>query len=882
LNKFALFMSCLLLGNSLTTVNSVAFSTSTKEPVLAETETVTTSQLEELAKNEQSNSTEETSAATQTNSSENQEVSTETTTTFSASEENQPQDKRSVVYESELQDSDGYWLVGDLDTLKTYIVTDKKTELRLTADIDIGSTNLTLYDGFVLDGAGHTLSYNKGASTTNGFHLNESDATITLKNLNIGTPDGQGATGYYGIVNGYDSYTNMTMIFENIHYKTSNGQPFYNVNGRIILKGDNTFEQTGSSTYSQEWAETNYIEIASGTTKVVHNTGVNYGFIYAHGTSSSNPYASSVNLIVRSGATFDVETGHAFFYSAASYDHSIIVEDQASFMVKQSGTDAIRKRFIYPDLSTSAATNFQFGDNSNSKLDFQVPLSLNNSRGGMSIGTNATFEMNVANGQMFSLGSSGTFNLDLQNVKNADFTGTTADTLGLRASAGVGNLSFRGTNRMKVRTYDDPSASLPSASFNKKETSLNVLNGTYQNVSGDPLSQVALDFLGSSKRLVFTNVLVPDILTTAAVNTSSQEADLTVTVENHGLPITQIKYFLYTNEADIGLVEKAKHIYTDHQPIQNDSAYHYKVTDLNPNTRYWLQAVVSNENSSGEWGTPILFATDPVLQSLTIKENEITETTATITGIFANNTGFWTDYSKGEEEAVGGQVADYGVGYADASIQLEYSRDPDFSEVKSVAVTNRFGENDSQFSVELTALRPDSTYHARVKVTGISGKEVLSPLVCEFKTNYAEVIDVSIPVDMLFETDNTQASTTNAGAIQTKAGAYEIKNQGNVATSVTVTDFTAKNAEATNIELLSDLNGQNNANQLALKLLAKGRMTTEIFLTPDLRTNPALLGTLDTAQATSLQLDFGGKYYRPLGEVVQPAYTMTLKFEKAE
>jgi hypothetical protein len=882
LNKFALFMSFLLLGNGLTTLNSEAFSTDSNEPAFAETETNTTSQSEKLTENEQSAGTEEASFSTQTNSSEKQEVSTEMTTTFSTSEENQEQDKRIATYESELQDIDGYWLVGDLDTLKAYIITDKKTELRLTADIDIGSTNLTLYDGFVLDGAGYTLTYDKGASTTNGFHLNESDATITMKNLNIGTPDGQGATGYYGIVNGYDSYTNMTMIFENIHYKTSNGQPFYNANGRIILKGNNTFEQTGSSTYSQEWAETNYIEIASGTTKVVHDTGVNYGFIYAHGVSTSNPYARSVNLIVRSGATFDVETGHAFFYSTASYDHSIIVEDHASLFVKQTGTDAIRKRFIYPDLNTSAATNFQFGENTNTKLALQVPFSLSNSKGGMSIGAQANFEMNVVSGQMFSLASSGSFTLSLDQVKHADFNGTAADTLGLRASAGVGNLSFRGMNRMKVTTYDDPSASLPTLSFNKKETSLNVSNGNYQNVSGDLLSPIALNFLASSKRLVFNNVWVPDILATNVVNTSSQEADLTVTTENHGLPLTQIKYYLYTDEKDIALIERAKHIYTDQQPIQNGSTYHYKVTDLNPNTNYWLQVVVSNENSYGEWGNPVLFATDPALQSLTVKEDEVTETTAMITGSFANNTGFWTDYSKGEEAAVGGQVADYGASYTDASIQLEYSRDPEFSEVKSVSVTNRFGENDSQFTAELTNLRPDTTYYVRARVTGISGKEILSSLVCEFKTSYAEVIDVSIPVDMLFETDNTQASTTNAGTIQAKAGTYEIKNQGNVATAVSVTDFTAKNTEATNLELLPDLNGQNNANQLALKLLAKGSMTTEIFLTSDLRTNPALLGTLDTAQATSLQLDFSGKYYRPLGEVLQPAYTMTLKFEKAE
>ncbi|MGL4694420.1 hypothetical protein [Enterococcus larvae] len=889
MNKLALMMSILMFGNGISAAGLEVLQPAAEEMAVQEsTESVERSdeQLEEAEVEETSESLEEITAS----SEEDVEVSSTTveeqTETTDSSNEKKDTSAKAAVYAEALQAEDGYWLVGDAATLKTYIGTDKKNNIRLTADIDIGSTGLALYNSFVLDGAGHTITYNKAGSTAAGFYLQETNATVTMKNLNFGLADGSGATGYYGIITGFDAYPNMTMIFENINYTTNNGQPLYNLNGQIIFKGNNSFNQTGSSTYSQEWAETNYIEVESGTTKVVHNTTNMYGFIYAHGTNTNSPYASSANVVVRSGASFDVETGHAFFYSgSASYDQSIIVEDNAALAVKQTGTEATRKRFIYPNLGTGAATDFRFGVNSAVQLDLKIPMPLYNSRGGMTIGENAAYEMNVEEGNMFSVSTSGTFSMDIDRVQKAAFNGTAAGTLGIRSSStSVANLSYRGTNRMKVAAYSSETAELPSAAFNKTETALSATNTTYQNVSGEALSTAELNALATSKRLVFSSVWVPEILSTAVTNESSQSAVLSVTSENRSFPATEATYFLFTNEGDTGTLEKAKHIYTmTDLSQQTEGTYQFEATDLNPNTTYWLQARVTNENGQSDWSQPITFSTDPDLQSLGIEnEEDLTETTAKISGILANNTGFWTDFSNGQENPIFNQAADFGASYSDAVIQMEYSKNSDFSEAETTLVEQRFGPNDSQFSEELTNLRPSTTYYVRVKVTGISGREILFPFVYTFETKYGEYIDVSIPVEMIFATDDKEAGTENAGTIHSKDESYEIKNQGNVDTAVHVTGFTPENEAAKEIELLTDMNGQAASDQLALKLLARGTVMTETFLSQEIQTEPKLLGTMNTSDANILQLDFSGKFFNPLGKVLLPSYTLTLKFEKAE
>ncbi|MBL1229731.1 hypothetical protein IW492_10860 [Enterococcus sp. BWB1-3] len=893
MNKLTLLMSILLLGNGTGVSGLSVFQPVAEGSPTTEVNTEAAKQADDVNQEiETSEGLEETTASSSEADPESEIVTTEenqietsSTETFSDKEDDDPPKEKASTFADGLQDEDGYWLAGDLATLRTYIVTDKKKEIRLTADIDIAATALPLYDGFVLDGAGHTITYNKGILAAAGFYLQVTGATVTMKNINFGNPDGSGAVGYYGIITCYDANPNINMIFENINYITTNGQPLYNINGKIIFRGNNTFNQTGSG-YSQEWAEANYIEVESGITNVYHNTTASYGFIYAHGTNSNSPYASSINVVVRSGAVFDVETSHAFFYSAAaSYDQSIIVEDNGTLKVKQTSTNSVKSRFIYPNLGTSAATDFCFGKNANVQLDLKGSIPLYSSRGGMTVGEGAVYEMNVEEGQMFSLSTLGTFSMNIDNVKRAAFNGTADGTLGIRSSnTAISNLSFRGTNRIKVDAYSNASTELPSTTFNKVDTALYVSNTTYQNVSGDTLSAPELSAFATSKRLVFSSVWVPDVLSVSVSDESSQGATLSVNSENHGLPATKVIYYLFTEEKDIGVPEKAKYIYTlTDLSQQADGFYNYDADDLNPNTKYWMQAVVSNTNGQGDWSGPISFATDPGLKSLEIiNDEDLTETTAKISGAFANNTGLWTDFSNGVDNPAGNQTADFGASFTDALIQLEYSRNSDFSNAESISVENRFGDNDSQFTEELTGLRPSATYYVRVRATAVSGREIVLPLVYEFETKYGEYIDVSIPVEMLFGTDNSEAATESAGTIYSKGASYEVVNQGNVDTAVQVTGFTPKNKAAENLKLLPDMNGQVASNQLALKLLMSGASSSEIFLTPELQISPVMIGIMNTTDENKLQLDFGGKFFNPVGEVLLPSYTMTLRFEKSE
>lgn len=786
------------------------------------------------------------------------------------------------MLKTELVREDAYWLVDTATQLRTYLSEGKKL-FRLTKNIDLAQSGFKLSDGVVIDGNGYKITYSKAGSYNTGFYLEENNATVTIKNAVIGNTDGSGSVGYYGIVTGNSTYSNMTIIYDGISYYSDSGQPLYNPNGAIILRGNNQFIQTGRGLYAQEWAETNYIEIESGRTTVNHDAYSIDGLIYSYSTNSNNPHKNTTQIVVRKDASFDVTTNRAFIYSSASFDQNITVEENGYLSVKQTDvSNATRKRFIYPNLNNNSTVTFDFQKNSAVNLSLQLPIQIKDAKGSFTVNENAKLDMTIASGPMFDLSSNSQFNLKLLDPKKVDFSGTTQGTLGLLAnSTAFENVSLLASNRMKVESYSNSSVKL--GTFDTTETRLNANGADYRNLGGEQLSSTNLKLLGSSYRLVFESILVPKILSTEVEDRTGNSAKLSVTSENFESPAKEVKYLLFSSLEDTGTLEKAKHIenVTDFKGLDTSHvfAYGYQVKGLNPNTNYWYQAMVTNQNGRSSFSTPVAFSTLPTLEHIHVRE--IRDRSANISGVLASDTGVWTDFSNGEESPILNNPVDYGGVYQ--TIAIDYSENNQFTTYESVTPTAT-GNKNEKFSYELSGLTPETTYYVRVRATGVSGEEiVLTELpITQFTTGIEEIIDVEIPIEMAFQTKNKDLETVEAGQIYSQSDEYQVVNKGTVPVQVMVSNLNKKNEDADSIQLVSDDNGQFGEDSLNLKLFGVGKTSYETDLTESVGDNPVLIGDLNTTDQKEFQLDFGGKFFNPLSPMLTPKYLMTLKFEQVK
>lgn len=786
-----------------------------------------------------------------------------------------------------VQASDGYWLVDTVATLNTYIA-EGKTHLRLQNDLDLGTAGFKLYNGFILDGNGFKITYNKAGSYRAGFYIEENDAVVTMKNIVFGHADGSGSVGYYGIVTGHSGHNNISIIFENVTYKSVNGQPIYNPNGRIILRGNNTFSQSGTSIYSQEWAETNYVEIQSGKTTVTHQGTNGDAFLYStYGTDATNIDRYTSQVIVRSDAAFDVQTDKAFFYTAASFAHSIKVEKKGQLTITQlPGTTTVRKRFIYPDPGASGLVNFDFGDESQVNLKLNLPIQVKAAEGGMTIGQDARVSIAVDSGAVFDVNAntSKLFHVSINNSRFVDFRGTASSVLGLQSSSeAVNNFSFYGVDKMKVTNYANSEGTVEIASFVKVVTRLNLRNGLFSYIYGDVLSSDELLYMSAAKRLVFEKMQKPVILSGQVTEVTDAAAKLSVTANNNGNAANEVKYLLFTSKDETGKLENAKHIekLTNLPGDMTDiHQYDLKIEGLNPNTTYWLQGVVTNEIGSSAYSEPVAFSTSPQLARLDV--TDVSPTSARVRGALASDTGVWTNFQNGEAAPVPNQQADYGGNYQ--KVFIEYSEHLDFSVYQSV-VGALAGAKNEEFVADLIGLIPETTYYVRIRAIGVNEEETL--LMKEPLTQFTtapkpnDLISVEVPLEMTFETKNSDLIGPAAGTIYAKSDDYRLINKGNVETKVTAVGFEGKNAAANTLQLLPSLEaGQMGENALALQLIVPGSPPITTFLTEEIAQTPVLLGTLGVQENTQMQLDFSGKFFNPFQQRLCPEYQLTLKFEK--
>lgn len=401
-----------------------------------------------------------------------------------------------------LIDSEGFTLVGTALELKTAL-NQKKLTIRLTANIVMGTDSYLAYNGLILDGNGHTMTYNKSGNAAQSFYINEANAVVWMKNIQFGTLDGNGATGWYGIITCYAGVPNIKLHLENISYYSANGQALYNPDGQIYFHGNNHFEQVGVGSYSQEWAETNHIEIVDGTTTVNHNTNQVSGFIYSTSTLATNTSKNSVNLIIRRNAAFNAVTNHTVFYNSYNFGQTILVESNGHLSIKQTEqADAIRQRFIYPDLSAAAVVSYLFEPDSVVNLELKIPIKFNGATGSVHANQN-DFSMTVETGTLFQTTLSDAFKFRIDSPKSLFLSSSIAQTLGLNsATNSYPNVLLTGLSAAKPLDLYDHDGLLAKID---KTVSANLKSGRYSYVTSEnssALSSNELAYLAKSTKWV--------------------------------------------------------------------------------------------------------------------------------------------------------------------------------------------------------------------------------------------------------------------------------------------------------------------------------------------------------------------------------------------
>ncbi|OJG91802.1 hypothetical protein RV15_GL000242 [Enterococcus silesiacus] len=793
--------------------------------------------------------------------------------------ENKPEIKSGNILKIAAQDEDGFWLVDSAATLTEYLKDSQKLNFRLTNDINLGSAGYQLKDKMIIDGANHIITYNKGGTAASGFYANQANAVIEIRNTQFGNSDGSGAVGYYGIISGI-SAANMTIIFDGVDYYSTNGQMIYNINGSVIMRGQNRIDQRGTSTYSQEWAEINYVEIQSGHTSIQHS-GTTEAFIWSSGNASANPHAGTSQIIVRENAQLDVQTNGNVMYGTLS--PSYIVEKNGVFNLDKVtlASTSSKNQFFAANLTRPITFDFK----ENAQVDFKLPLPINlyTASGGMNIGENADVSIDVANGNAFLAYTSSLFAINMNKAKRVSFAGTSLGTLGLNGATGVNNLAFTSNYLQKIETFSSKTNTTPTQEIFKEASDLSVQGTNFTNIAGskDPFSAQEILAMRNSQKIVFSEfVNVPNQLGLIAADETDTSVSLYGSSVNNGSPATEVKFFIFSAEEDANDLRNARQIVTlDSFDGQINTAfnsyYNVNVDSLNPNTIYWVQMIVINQAGESEFSDTEVFATKPQLSNLTAN---VTTTTAIINGELASDTGKWTDYSNGEAAAIPDQQADFGGMYR--QVTVEYSKNKDFpkNETKS-QIADLSGDKNQKFTTKLKGLEGEATYYVRVRVAGVHGEEAvltMTPLT-EFQT-VTEVIKVEVPIEMAFQTQNKDIGTTQEGEISSSE--YQVINKGNTATKISLTNLSKENTDANQLLLLSNFGGNVGQNELALQLLVNNNQSDTLFLTSDLANAPLSIGVLNVNEQKSLTLR--GKYFNAAKQAIFPTYKMTFKVERNE
>lgn len=466
-----------------------------------------------------------------------------------------PIDKTTLLTNTKLIDSEGYTLVGTATELKAALVA-KQLKIRLTANITMGTDSYLVYNGLVLDGGGHIVTYNKSGNPAQGFYINEANAIVWMKNIQFGTLDGNGATGWYGLITCYAGVPNMKLHLENISYYSANGQALFNPDGQIYFHGINHFEQVGVGSYSQEWAETNYIEIVDGETTVNHNTNQVSGFIYSTSTLATNTSKNSVNLIVRSNATFDVVTNHTAFYNSTNFAQNIHVESNGYLAIKQTEKiDAVRKQFIYPDLSATAVINYQFDKESKIKFDLTDQIRFNRASGELRA-TENDFTMIVDTGTLFYTATVDAFRFILDAPKKLSFSSSSAQTIGLNsATSTYQNVILTGLSSSKTLHLYEHDKLLGSID---KPIYTNLKAGVYSNLSNEAnssLSSLDLSNLSKSTKWVLESKIETIIDVDIPMDMSFHTKNSDIGTDNQGQLYNDKDYNITNNgNSDITMI----------------------------------------------------------------------------------------------------------------------------------------------------------------------------------------------------------------------------------------------------------------------------------------------------------------------------------------
>ncbi|MBP1043929.1 fibronectin type III domain-containing protein [Vagococcus sp. BWB3-3] len=771
--------------------------------------------------------------------------------TVSESSDEKPQGRALVE-----QDVDGFWLVDSAATLTELLKDSQKLKFRLTQDIDLGTKGYRLKNGVVIDGGHHKIVYDKGGYYDRGFYIDETNATVEIRNTQFGNTDGTKAVGYYGFLTGYDSGKNMTFIFDNVDYYSNNGQMIFNRHGSIIMRGNNTIVQLATGTYGQEWAETNYVEVQSGTTTVEHFSLSTSAFIWSVSADVANPRANSSQIVVRQNADMTIKTNGAMTYDylAPSY----LVEENGQLLIDKVSLASGEARNAFFYFPQTQKVTFDFRKNSRVTFLLPAPINLGSASGGMTIGEGAKVKMEVAGGTIFTPNNTSTFLLRMDDPEYVEFMSSGKGTLGL---SGLGattsrNLSFVSSTVQKIETYTSKAALIPSATIVRSSADLRVRVDTYTNAQGsvNPLTTTELSALGGSQKLVFSQTIAePSQVKAYAHEVTATTAQLQGSSINNGSLATEVTWYLYTAEADLNDPAKAQQTVTLRELDQGNGVgtgtFQSPVDGLTPNTKYWVQAVVSNQVGQSPLSTASTFITLPSLDR--IRADILDEHSALIAG-----------------RLLGGNYT---------QVTVEYSLDSQFPTGNTwSATTELMGVNNRLFTASLSDLIADKTYYVRAKVRGLSGEDVtlVTTPITKFRTSF-DLINVEIPIEMAFQTEAKELGKNRAGEVT--SAEYEVVNHGDIPMKVSLASLSAENEEAEGLLLRQDFESSDGSDELALQLIADGGEPH--FITGELAKNPLELGVLGIGSNNRQGIRFTGKYFNPTREAVFPIYKLTFKVE---
>ncbi|MDR3189954.1 MAG: hypothetical protein LBT80_01970 [Lactobacillaceae bacterium] len=440
---------------------------------------------------------------------------------------------------------DGYYLVDSGNDLKTAVVTNGYTNIRLSQNITLPSAGFTLKTNtsYNFDGNGFGIFAMTQVGATDVIQMATGDAVVLMNYSQTATTTtatyasapnaaGTGTTtaywnNYYGLFSGSLTDLKATMTYQNCTFDygsitAANVQMFYTYGVDVSFSGNNHFVQ--NSTGAQEFMEGYGWTVLDGTTTIDYlYSNIAYGLISQ--ANAAHPYKLDVNA----GATLNINAptlaaDNLWYWYTAPTSAEMIINGTLNINAPKQTLN-----FLGGAVSSSAMTfNMTFGPNSQTNITAGPLWSFDNVNGAFntSIGSNASFTYNQAkaastafagtpntsdsfiinNASLVSIAGLGTGS----TTASAVFGTNTAMPIQLQVDSTTGATGYTIGGFTNVADTTAAVSSAINVTGNINPNLANMATVLVDNAGTHPVSTTDQGVYQKAKRLVFT--LVPGIL----------------------------------------------------------------------------------------------------------------------------------------------------------------------------------------------------------------------------------------------------------------------------------------------------------------------------------------------------------------------------------